>query len=118
MNKRHSAKQRRKQRVRAKISGTAERPRLSVFRSNRNVFAQAIDDRKRSTIVSVSSGDVRSKDQKAGKKSDEAREVGKELAKRLIKKHIQSVVFDRGAYLYHGRVKALAEGLREGGIKV
>lgn len=116
--KTQSAKKRRIKRVRAKINGTGERPRLSVLRSNKNISAQAIDDQKRVTIISASSRDVRSKDNKAGKKSDEAREVGKELAKRLIKKHIKSVVFDRGAYLYHGRVKALAEGLREGGITI
>lgn len=103
----------RHKRVRAKISGTAERPRFSVFRSNRYVFLQLIDDKKGVTIASAS--DLKLK--KKLKKTERAKEAGKELAGLAAKKKITKVVFDRGGYNFHGRVKAAAEGAREEGLK-
>ena len=108
---------RRKIRVRSKIKGTADRPRISVFRSNRYIYAQAIDDEKRHTICAYSSLKLR-KDMKFKDKKEEAKEVGKKLAELLKRKKVSKAVFDRGWYAYQGRVKALAEGLREGGIKI
>ena len=105
---------RRRRRVRAKIRGSAERPRLSVYRSNRGVFAQLIDDEAGRTIAAVNwtEGDLR------GMSSmDQAKKAGELIAKRAIDAKVETVVFDRGGYLYHGRVKALAEGAREGGLK-
>ena len=102
-------------RVRGKISGTAETPRLCVYRSNANISAQIIDDVKGVTLVSASSLE---KDLKGhGGNKESATEVGKMIAERAIAKGITNVVFDRGGYLYHGRVSALAEGAREGGLK-
>jgi len=110
---------RRKRRVRAHISGTAEKPRISVFRSNRYIFAQAIDDAGRKTLMQFSSLHLKkAKSYQKGKKTDEAKKVGLELAKKLKGKKITKAVFDRGLYAYLGRVKSLAEGVREGGIKV
>ena len=107
-------KLRRKARTRAKIAGKEE-PRLSVFRSNKHITAQIIDDKKKATIVYVS--DIHLEEKFRGKKTREvARLVGIEIARRAIAKKIKSVVFDRGSYKYHGRVKALAEGAREGGL--
>jgi len=103
---------RRHGRVRSKISGTQEIPRLSVFRSNKYIYAQIIDDEGKKTIVSYS--DLQMKD---GTKVERAHKVGKELASLAKKKGVDSVVFDRGGYLYTGRVKSLAEGAREGGLK-
>jgi large subunit ribosomal protein L18 len=105
---------RRRRRVRAKITGTAERPRLSVFRSNKGVFAQLIDDRNAKTIAAVSwiEPDLR----KLGS-MEQAKRVGELLAERAKAAGVESCVFDRGGYRYHGRVKALAEGAREGGLK-
>jgi large subunit ribosomal protein L18 len=104
---------RRKGRVRAKVKGTAICPRLSVFRSNRGIYAQIIDDEIGQTIVGVSSQEVKTK----GKKIVTSLELGKMLAEKAIAKGISRVVFDRNGYKYHGRVKALAEGAREGGLK-
>ena len=104
-----------KQRVRKDISGTAERPRLSVFRSNKEIYAQLVDDLSGKTVITASSLDKAFK--KDGAKIDVAREVGKVLAQKATEKGIESVSFDRNGYLYHGRVKALAEGAREGGLK-
>ena len=102
-------------RVRGKISGTAERPRLNVFRSLTNISAQLIDDVKGVTIVSASSTE---KDfGAAGGNKAAARKVGELVAKRALEKGIECVVFDRGGYIYHGRVQELAEGAREGGLK-
>jgi len=103
-------------RIRRAIKGTAERPRLSVFRSNKQIYAQLIDDINGKTLVSSSSA---SKEFEAAKmkKSDLAREVGKSIATKATQSGISVVVFDRGGYLYHGRVKALAEGAREAGLK-
>ena len=101
-------------RVRGKISGTAERPRLSVFRSEKNIYAQIIDDVAGNTLVAASSVE---KDFGPGSNKEAARKVGKLVAERAVAKGIEEVVFDRGGYIYHGRVKALAEGAREGGLK-
>ena len=101
-------------RVRGKISGTAERPRLSVFRSEKNIYAQIIDDVAGNTLVAASSVE---KDFGPGTNKEAARKVGKLIAERAVAKGIEEVVFDRGGYIYHGRVKELAEGAREGGLK-
>ncbi len=103
----------RHKRVRAKISGTAQRPRLNVFRSEKNIYAQVIDDVNGVTLCSASSLKL---DGNGGNKTA-AREVGKAVAKAALAKGIEEVVFDRGGYLYHGRVAELAEGAREGGLK-
>jgi large subunit ribosomal protein L18 len=108
------ARARRHRRVRAKIRGTAERPRLVVFRSNLGVYAQLVDDGRGHTLASASWQQL-PKGFK-GSKTDQAREVGKLLAARAREAGVDSCVFDRGGYLYHGRVKALAEGAREGGL--
>jgi large subunit ribosomal protein L18 len=101
-------------RIRKKIKGTTERPRISVFRSNSQIYAQLIDDVAGKTLAAASSLEV-----KAGKttKTETATQVGKALAAKAVAAGIENVVFDRGGYLYHGRVKALAEGAREGGLK-
>ena len=103
-----------RQGIRSKISGTSQRPRLSVFKSNTGIYAQIIDDTKGSTLVSANSAEE-------GKTShitiDKSKDVGKKLAERALAGGIQEVVFDRGGYRYHGQVKALAEGAREGGLK-
>lgn len=102
-------------RIRKTVSGTESRPRFSVFRSNKDIYAQLIDDLNGKTIVAASSRD---KDFKGkGNKSDVAKLVGKAVAEKAIKAGIESVSFDRGGYLYHGRVKSLAEGAREAGLK-
>jgi len=101
-------------RIRKKIKGTADRPRLSVFRSNKQIYAQLIDDINGITVVSMS---TRVNDIAKAPKVDMAREVGKALAAKAIQSGISAVIFDRGGYLYHGRVKALAEGAREGGLQ-
>jgi large subunit ribosomal protein L18 len=105
---------RRHRRVRGKVRGSADRPRLLVFRSNRGVFAQLIDDDAGRTLAAASWLEL----PKAfkGDKTEQAAEVGKRLAQAAKKAGVESVVFDRGGYLYHGRVKALAEGAREGGL--
>ena len=105
----------RHKRIRAKISGTAEMPRLNVFRSEANIYAQVIDDSKGVTLVSASSLDKEIEGYGGNIQAAEA--VGKLVAQRAKDKGIENVVFDRGGYLYHGRVKALAEGAREGGLK-
>jgi len=105
---------RRQKKVRGKIRGQENSPRLSVFRSNRYIFAQAIDDTKGKTIASMSERDLK---EKSKVKSDKAKEVGILLAAKLKKLKIEKIIFDRGAFKYHGRVKSLAEGLREGGMK-
>ncbi len=105
----------RHKRVRSKVSGTPERPRLNVFRSEANIYAQIIDDTNGLTLVSASSMD-KDFDGK-GSNCESAKKVGQVLAQRAKDKGIEAVVFDRGGYLYHGRVKALAEGAREGGLE-
>ena len=109
------ARERRHRRIRGKVVGTAERPRLAVFRSNKGVFAQLIDDESGRTIAGASWLGL--KKSFKGNKSEQAAEVGKAIAEAAKKAGIESVVFDRGGYLYHGRVKALAEGAREGGLR-
>ncbi|MFP4514590.1 MAG: 50S ribosomal protein L18 [Parcubacteria group bacterium] len=99
--------------VRKKISGTAERPRLSVYRSNANMYAQIIDDEKGVTIISANAKELTSK----GTKKELAKELGILIAKKAKDKKITKLVFDRGAFRYHGRVRALAEGAREGGLE-
>ena len=106
---------RRHARVRNKISGTAERPRLCVFRSNTNIYVQIIDDVAGNTIVSASTLDKEVKTKKSNVEA--AKEVGTLIAKRAAEKNIETVVFDRGGYIYHGVVKELAEAAREGGLK-
>ena len=102
-------------RVRGKISGTAERPRLNVFRSNANIYAQIIDDVTGKTLVSASTLDKEFEGAAGNKEA--ARKVGKMVAERAKAKGIDTVVFDRGGYIYHGRVAELAEGAREGGLE-
>jgi len=110
----NKARQKRHLRVRAKVKGTASAPRLNVFRSLKNIYAQLIDDVSGTTLVSAST--VEKGDGYGGNKAA-AREVGKRLAERAKAKGIGEVVFDRGGYLYHGRVQELAEGAREGGLQ-
>ncbi|SHK27706.1 50S ribosomal protein L18 [Tepidibacter formicigenes] len=108
----------RHKRVRKKINGTPERPRLNVFRSNSNIYAQIIDDVNRCTLVSASSleSEVKENVKHSGNK-EAARLVGKLVAQKALDKGIKEVIFDRGGYIYHGRVKELAEGAREGGLE-
>jgi len=105
----------RHKRVRGKISGTPERPRLNVFRSETNIYAQIIDDVAGVTLVSASS--LEKGFECEGTKSDAAKKVGQLVAERALAKGIDTVVFDRGGYVYHGRVQALADGSREGGLQ-
>lgn len=115
---RSEARDHRHQRVRAKVFGTPERPRLSVFRSNSEIYAQIIDDIAGATLVSASSVDAALKASVGGlKKSDQARLIGKAVAERAKGKGIESVVFDRGGFRYTGRVKALADAAREAGLQ-
>jgi large subunit ribosomal protein L18 len=102
----------RKRRIRAKISGTAQLPRLAVFRSLRNISAQVIDDASGKTLVSASLIDAKAKNTIEG-----AMETGKIVAQKCLEKKIKSIVFDRSGYKYHGKIKALADGAREGGLK-
>ncbi|GEP20120.1 50S ribosomal protein L18 [Pediococcus argentinicus] len=110
----NKSRQRRHSRVRAKISGTAECPRLNVYRSNKNIYAQIIDDVAGVTLVSASTIDS---EVSGGSKTEVASQVGALVAKRAVEKKIENVVFDRGGYIYHGRVQALAEAARENGLK-
>jgi len=103
-------------RIRKKINGTAECPRLAVYRSNNEIYAQLIDDNAGHTLCAASSRDKELKSA-TGNKSEKAKLVGKTIAARAIEKGITSVCFDRGGYLYHGRVKALSDGAREGGLQ-
>ena len=107
-------RERRHRRVRRKISGSAERPRLVVHRSNRGIEAQLVDDAEGRTLAAASSLHAKSK---SGSKTDQASEVGKALAERAREAGVETIVFDRSGYLFHGRVKALAEAAREGGLK-
>ena len=103
---------RRHKRVRAKVIGTKERPRLSVFRSNQHIYVQLIDDNKGQTLASFDDHKI-----KKGKRVEKAKEVGRTIAKKALEKQIKKIIFDRGGYKYHGQVKAVAEGAREGGLK-
>ena len=111
---RNELRKKRHMRVRSKLSGTAECPRLNVFRSNTQIFAQIIDDVKGTTLVSSSSVELKIKN---GGNAEGAALVGKDIAEKALKLKIKNVVFDRGGYLYHGRVKALAEAARENGLE-
>jgi large subunit ribosomal protein L18 len=106
-----------KMRIRKNISGTNDRPRMTVFRSNRGMYVQLIDDLNGRTLVAASSGKI---DEASGKvnKIEQAKQVGKLIAEKSLEKGISNVVFDRNGYLYHGRVKALADAAREGGLKL
>ena len=103
----------RHKRVRSRVLGSKDRPRLSVFKANRHIYAQLIDDGAGKTLVSASSLEVKSK----AKKTDIAKEVGKLMATKALAKKIKAVKFDRGGFAYHGRIKALADGAREGGLE-
>lgn len=105
-----------KKRVRKKLSGTAERPRLSVYRSNKQIYAQIIDDLNETTLTAASSSEKEIASAE-GSKSEKAKMVGKLIAEKAKKAGIEEVVFDRSGYLYHGRVKQLADAAREGGLK-
>ncbi|MGC8879040.1 MAG: 50S ribosomal protein L18 [Anaerolineae bacterium] len=112
------ARIRRHRRVRKKVLGTPERPRLNVFRSLNHIYAQVIDDSRGHTLVAASSIDPELRDQLKGlTKTQQAAKVGRLVAERALRAGIQRVVFDRGGYKYHGRVKALAEASREGGLE-
>ena len=100
--------------VRNKISGTKERPRLSVFRSNKGLFVQVIDDENGTTLASASTKEL---GEKAKLNQENSKNVGKKIAEKALATGIQSIVFDRNGYLYHGNIKALADGAREGGLK-
>lgn len=107
----------RKKRVRSKISGTAKRPRIVIFRSNKYMYAQAIDDTKGVTLAQSSLADLGKIDSLGLKGMDVYSEIGKRLAEKLLKKKIKEVVFDKSGYKYHGKVKAVADGARKGGLK-
>lgn len=115
--KKQQNRQRRHSRIRARIYGTKERPRVSVFKSNKHIFIQFVDDQLGKTIVSseiVSSGKTKIK----GTKTDKAKKIGEMLAEKAKEAGVKNAVFDRGGFKYHGRVKAVADGLRKGGIKL
>ena len=105
-----------RKRIRKVVTGTQERPRISIFRSNKAIYAQIINDETGSTLVAVSSAD-KALAGATGNKTEVAHQVGKALAEKALQAGIENCSFDRGGYLYHGRVKALAEGAREGGLK-
>ena len=114
----YGARKRRQRRVRSRIMGTAERPRLNIYRSLSNIYAQVIDDQTGTTLVSASTIDSEIAAQVTGKsKVDAARIVGRVVAERARNAGIEAVVFDRGGFMYHGRVAALADGAREAGLK-
>jgi large subunit ribosomal protein L18 len=116
--RRNEVRQRVHDRIRKKMSGSPERPRLNVYRSLNHIYAQVIDDSKGATMVSASSAEGKGKGQKkTGGNLAAAKEVGKRIAERAKEKGVKQVVFDRGGYIYHGRVKALAEAAREAGLE-
>jgi len=115
-NRKEFRRKRIKMRIRKMLNGTAERPRLSVFRSNKEIYVQMVDDLNGKTLLSVSSKTKEIATQK-GTKTERAVMVGKLIAERAAEQNITSVIFDRNGFLYHGRVKALAEAAREGGLK-
>ena len=116
MNNKSSARQKIRYRIRKKISGAAAKPRLSIFRSNSEIYAQLIDDDNAVTIAAVSSKDKDILAQKVTK-TEKSKLVGNAIAKKATELGVTTVVFDRGGYIYHGRVKAVAEGAREGGLQ-
>ncbi len=116
--KKETARKKRHSRVRKKVTGTSDKPRLNVFRSVKHIYAQVIDDASGATIIAASSSDKELKGKvSTGGNIEAAKTVGQLVAKRASDKGIAQVVFDRGGYLYHGRVKALADAAREGGLK-
>jgi large subunit ribosomal protein L18 len=118
MNSKQAARLKRKQRIRRKLSGSEARPRLSVFRSTRHIYAQIIDDGKGQTLVAASTLSGELKDKLSGlKKADAAKEVGKLLAAKAREKGISLVVFDRNGFIYHGRIKAVADSCRANGLE-
>jgi large subunit ribosomal protein L18 len=113
-----AARVRRKVSIRKKVSGTSERPRLTVFRSAKHIYAQAIDDTTNTVLASASDLEEAVKaDAQGKKKAEKAKLVGQSVAKKLLAKNITSVVFDRNGYIYHGRISAVADGAREGGLQ-
>ncbi|MBA3915597.1 MAG: 50S ribosomal protein L18 [Acidobacteriales bacterium] len=104
-------------RIRKKVQGTAERPRLNVYRSLNHIYVQLIDDLKGATVVAASSAEGKKGERTTGGNVASAKEVGKKIAERAKEKGVEKVVFDRGGYIYHGRVKALADAAREAGLK-
>jgi large subunit ribosomal protein L18 len=116
MRTKQEAREKRKLSIRKRVNGQAERPRLTVFRSARHIYAQVVDDTTHTTLAMVSTLD-RALDLTTLKKKDRAKRIGQELAKRCLARGIEKVVFDRNGYIYHGRVSALADGAREGGLK-
>ena len=116
MKTRRESKQRRHRRIRGRVNGSLDRPRLSIFRSHQHIYAQVIDDTQQQTLVAASTLDPDLKSLNSGATCEASVEVGKLIAQRLIEKGISKVVFDRGGNLYHGRVKALAEAAREAGL--
>ena len=112
-----AARARRHRRIRVVLHGTPQRPRLSVFRSLQHIYAQLVDDATGTTLVAASTLDPALRPSLSGPKADRARAVGQAIAERAKQQGISSIVFDRGGYLYHGRVKALAEGARAGGLE-
>ncbi|HCC60172.1 MAG: 50S ribosomal protein L18 [Candidatus Staskawiczbacteria bacterium RIFOXYC1_FULL_37_43] len=115
MSVKQEKRARRQKKIRSKIHGTKERPRLCVFRSQNHIYARLIDDAESKVLLSVS--DMEIKSAKKSAKSESAKEVGKLIAKKALEKKIEKVVFDRAGFVFHGRIKALAEGAREGGLK-
>lgn len=113
----NAGRKKRHGRIRNRLSGTQERPRLNVFRSNKNIYAQLIDDTNGVTVVSASTLDKELTIDSSSTKVDTAQQVGELIAKRALEKGYKSVLFDRGGYLYHGRVKALADSAREAGLE-
>lgn len=113
---RRERQRQRHKRIRKKISGTAARPRVVVFKSNRYLYLQAVDDIQHQTLTSISSAKYKSEEAKSFKNKDTAARLGEEFAKVLKRKGIEAIVFDRNGYPYHGRVKAMADGLRKGGL--
>lgn len=117
MQSREEARRRRHRRVRKRVFGTEERPRLNVFRSGKHIYAQVIDDNRGHTLVAASSLEPELRGRVKGSTVDGARAVGQLVAQRALAAGIRKVVFDRGGYLYHGRVKALADAAREAGLE-
>lgn len=114
MNTKKEKRLNRHKKIRSKIYGTQDRPRLFVFRSNQHIYAQLVNDDKAKILISASDKDLKST---KGKKSDIAKLVGKLIAQKAIENKIEKVVFDRGGFVFHGRIKALADGAKEGGLK-
>lgn len=117
-NEKQAARARRKKSIRKRISGTTERPRLSVFRSSEHIYAQVVDDTSGATLVAASTQSPEIRGERAGKRKTElATLVGQLVARKCMERNIEAVVFDRNGFIYHGRVKAVAEGAREGGLR-